>query len=596
VAATAAVAALVVGVWLHVAVVAPHPFWAFLAGDGEVVFFYNALAFAVGALPGSGFHPGTPVQATGAMLIRLLHVGVDGAPRFLPVVYALGLAAALAALAGVARGLLRGVAFVPAVAVLLTYWAHPASWLYLTQWGSYLFHLPLGVAVLWTLWDALGGLAANDARPVARAGLVGGLACSVQLVFAPFVLAGVLALLVATWTAPAAPRPAPPRSRFVLVLSVLWLVVAALFVRRVVRMGDEVGAPLWAFAAANVVLAVVGVAVAGGAGLWRERRFTTAARAAFTYLAAFLFAWLTCTFAVIQIVWRRYEAGRLYDNRLAEVAGESIAANVAALVARAPYWLELAAVVTIAAGWAVARVARADREAPERPRHLAFGAALVVAAVAGVALPLNYGDFSAATAGLALRYTLPVAVVLLLAAAWLARLAADGWLPSRPGVTALAAVLLVAVVGGEIGRGVAWQRRVVAASLHERDMIDHTLATVERELGHAPRTVLYEVAHPVWAARWGSLNADRLFDADLDRVYPRLRELNDRGEGEALAAWPREPGRAELMIIREAAFEPDKMRHLVALGAVRRTAEGVNGPVLVVRVRPLTTPGAGPPR
>ncbi len=591
--ATALVAGLVTAVWAYLTLVAPHPFWAFLAGDGEVVFYYNSLAFAVGGLPGSGFHPGTPVQAMGATMIRLLRLGVDGAQRFFDVGYVVGLVATLASLAGLARGMLRGVSSGLALVVLLTYWAHPAAWLYLTQWGSYIFHLPLGIAVLWTLWEALGGLAENDARPVVRAGLVGGLACSVQLVFVPFVLAGVLALGVATWAAPAAPRPAPPdRSLFVRVVSVLWLLVAALFARHVFRPGHEVAGPVWGFAVANVALAAIDLAGVRRGGLWAERRLSTAARAGFKYLGAFLFAWLTCTLTMIQIVWRRYEGGRLYDNRLAQVAGENVAANVGALVTRAPYWLELAAVVSIATAWAVTCVHRRDAGAPERARHLAIGSALLVATVAGIGLPLNYGDFSAATAGLAMRYTLPVAVLLLFAAAWLARLAADGWLPARPGVVALAGVLLVAVVGGEIGRDVAWHRRVLAAALTERAMVDSAVAATARDLGHAPRTVIWEVAHPIWAARWGSMNADRLFDADLDRVYPRVRELNERGEGEALAFWPREPGRAELIIVREAAFERDKMRHLLALGSVQRTRDGVDGPLLVVRLRPLAPTAA----
>ncbi len=576
-AALAVAAGAVTVVWLVKVVLMPRPFWAFVAGDGEVDFFFNALLLAGGHRPATAFHPGTPVQLLGAGMAAVLGSRPAAIQRFLTAGYVVGLAGSLAAMALLTLTVLRGVPGLLATGVLLSYWASPSALTYLTQWGAYMFHLPVGILALVAI---LAVARSGATRPrVFAAGALVGFACAVQMLFVPLVVAGAAAVAVAVLatTSPDAGAPARAWERPVAGLLVAVTVAAVAFA---LRLPPRAAWPLDAATAAALALAVVTlVGWWRGAGAPRTRAGRVLAGLA-TFAAGALLGFLVCTFFMVDRIFARYARGTVYDERITNVHALDVVSAAGALLMRAPFWTAIAATTTILLGVAAWR----SRARTERRADAVAAGCLLAALALGLALPLLYGGFGRAAAGVTFRYLLPAAVTGCVALAWLASRHARGPHRAARRLGHVAGAVLVVAFGAQAVRDVAEHRAAIATAASESRMIAHAAAEAGSALGRPAMILEYDVARPAWALRTGSAYADRRFDAALDRLFPLERELPLYDRGPDLARAPRDGRAADLLVLRDNAFERGRFRELRALGRVDVLDDGdVRGRLVVVR-------------
>ena len=598
--------ALVGLLWIYKVLIERRPFWV-TAGDGELVFYFSSLAILTGHRPLNVSHPGTPLHFLGAAIGKVLHAGPTTVviEPFLLVGYVIGLLATAAALAGLASITSKKIPAWAAAAVLLSYFTHPSALFFLTQWVSYMFHLPLGLLGLWCLWRCLRRIRQPNPIQIIAAGFVVGLACSVQMVFLPIIAAGVVAFSIGFWAARSVkPKPAasPPRFRMV-ILSIAWLLLSVfslLFYLKFQWSGTLVWSSklllkvLWMFLWFNVGAAGVDLLFSIFGRFQGARWHQTAFNANWKYLSGAAFGWLSGTFLILDRFFNRYSSGGLYNTSdgILRLPWHSMEQNLAALAQQVPLWSILFVLTTAALLLAIVRTVRRRKEIGDSfPETLAMGIAVLICQMAGLLLSLQQGQFYGPPAvSVVFRYTLPVVVTVTFGLAWLSNFYnLDPRSPFSRRAAAVFSVLIFIAFGYEVVRDVSFHHQDIQAGYAEKRAVDVRMEEFSRAEGREPVVLIGHLRRPSWALRWGSANADYLFDADLDRVYPNEREFDCHNENGIV---PRGTQKADLIFIRESEmkvfwlfFGKDQFDGwLKKLGPAEELTQGLQDPIRVIRV------------
>jgi hypothetical protein len=603
-----AVAALVGAVWAVKTLVVPRPYWALSFGDGEMVFFFNSLLVAEGRRPAEVFHPATPILLAGGLVARLWPHPLDTIQGFLLFWNAVGLLAALLGMALFAVTMLRGRTAAVVAATLLVYWLHPSALTYLTIWSSYQLHLPLVVAMLLALRWLLRRLDRMAPQDVLAVGAVGGVACSVQLILLAPLVGALVALPVAVLSGvPLGERPSPwsrplARGAGALALLLTGLSLAMILRYRPVLPGMRLfGALLVAAAAGYVGLAWSGRVVAAS-------RIASVMRIEVTLAAGALLGFLATSVLVIDRLYLRYAYGYVYNIPLG-APDMSVLQNVAALLRRAVLWTlrsgtaagpypALALVVVLALLRTLWRLGRHAGDAAAAI-DVAEGLALLVALALSV-IPALVSGLPEAPNAVSFRYLIPAAAVVMVAVAWVSEQARRVAAPATlaPAKWLGVAFVLVACAFQTVG-DLRAHLDARAAGLAQSRGVTRTIDEARQRLGREPVVVLYEVARPAWALRWGSFHADQRFDAILDRRFPTEREVSLFAVSARPDDWdvvPRDGRRADLVILR-GDTDPDLLEALAALGTVRAVGNGpARSRIVVITPRNAVASAENPAR
>jgi len=600
------VATIVVLLWLYKIILMPRPYWIMNAGDGEVNYFFNSLAILGGHRPPTALHPGTPLFFAGALLAGFLHSRPETIQTFLAYGYLIGLLTTLGAFAGILFVLMPQAPVWMGVAVLLSYFLHPSASLYLTQWGSYLFHLPLMFLMLGILQIALKDSQRWNPFKIALAGYAVGLSCAVHLIFFPFILAGFIGLTAtALLTKETDPTPLSVGSRLGAQLLSLWGVIlsvgAIVFMARLQSQGHfytirALRAGLFAFLTICLLATAVDLCFSGTQ--WRNipgKGFSVAI-VNLKYLSGVLCGWLSGTLLILDRFVSRYAIGRLYASSVREISSWQgpLKDNIPALIQRAPVWCVVAFLTWALIFLLLLRTIRQPREKRLlSPENIGLGFALVAFSVLNTLLALSQGNFrTTEEVGVSLRYLLPAVAATTCGLAWLAHY--HSMLPTgNRRILKVFSLIVIVLSFHQMSRDMASHQQSVQAGYTQRKAIDAKLEDISHELGRKPLILIGNLQRPAYALRWGSATADYLFDRHLDQLYPQERELDLRNKSVAM---PRNGRQADLIVMRE--WEVSNILNSTSgdynwfgqiMGPAERIADGLSEPVLLIRVRHTTS-------
>lgn len=592
-------AGVVFGVWFCKVVLEPSPFWIGIGGDGELVCYFNSLAIATGHRPPSVLHPGTPLQLLGAILIKIFHVGSGNIQLFLNIGHVIGLLATLGALALLASLMAQEIPLLVGTAVLLSYFLHPSSWLQLTQWESYLFHLSLTAAGLWGVWHNLKQIEHPNVLQVMGAGLIIGLACSVHLILMPLIPAGIIALTIGAFGAKSAASTDSIVSRFFArVLSSLWLLVSVLnilFFWKLKSSGGLYVGPsekfLWVFVFGNLLGAFLDLGIFWSMPLGGSNPWSRILKINWKYLSGIATGWAVGTFGVLDRLFNRwYPHGKLNPDYAASSSWNGLRQNITAFIHRAPEWTVLLVLTTLLLLCALFRANRLQGKNRTHPVHvLGMGFALLSSLSLSVFLAIRQGNFQLyqQTDGVALRYSLPSAAIATFILAWLASFYPVLSRRFKRGLFLLSLGILV-LLGGVTSRDIVLHLQRIQAGLREKQTVDALLLRLETRLGRKPYVLMQGLARPSCALRWGNSNADSLFDEALDQLYPEEREIDYRTRN---AVVPRSSHPLDFIFMRESEiptldgmFGGSMKNWLTRAGTIERVTDGVTAPFVVVSV------------
>lgn len=601
--ALALILLLLAGIWFYKVFWTPKPFWI-QQGDGELVYYFNSLAIQAGHRPPNVFHPGTPMQILGAFVINLFHFGSESMPQFLPVGYVLILVVTAAVTIRLAGFIPAGTPFIVAAAVLLSYWIHPSSFFFLSQWSTYALYLPFGYLALSSLWNVLRNVQASSGIRTYGSGFLIGTACALHLFFLPLIPMALIGLGVSFWLIPnrSPLEEAPDPPGFSRVLSATWVVLtlAALgfyfLLQSKNRLYGSQGR-LWTFLFANLFLSILSLF------FWRtptkkRNLFGIWLRTSVKLIAGSAVGWLFWIFLILDRFFGQLQSGKLYDETIHHVPWKRMGENCAGLTQRSPFWIFVLAFIAAGLAAVFSHAARSAKSGTSEPAGTAgMAGALLFGLLSTAFIALKLGTFPAGgiVDPVTLRYFLATALVAAFSAAWLSRF--YGLLPlTAQRVILLFSAALLFASGAEAAQNLAFHHKYIRTGTIQKQAVDARLDQIAQRLGRRPMALLANLPRPSSALRWGSANADFLFDSQLDKLFPEEREL-DLTSGPYI---PRDGRLADLIILRESeirSFEQSYGAHfknwLMSLGPWDRICEETSDPIIFIHVQnPLPLRGS----
>ena len=590
---------VVVLLWFYKVVLLPRPYWIMSGGDGEVAYFFNSLAMLHGHRPPSAFHPGTPLMCAGAILAKILHAGPETMQTFLFYGYLIGLLATCAAVGGILFLMMPGSPVWLGVPIALSYFLFPSAPFYLTQWGCYLFHLPLVVLILWTLHLALNNARQGNPLTITLAGFTVGMACAVHLIFFPFIPAGLIALTAAVFlTKKIGPAPSARTHRIgasaVSLFGVGLSIGTILFMARLQSQGHSYTALglLFACLKISLLIALADLWLSWTTGWNRTNSWLSAAAANFKFIAGATYGWLLGSFLILDRLITRYHGGRLYGTSGYDVSWVTIDNNIRVLIQGAPVWCAVVFLTLTLITFLLLRTLfqPADKRVLS-PAKIGLGFALVTFSILNIALSIHQGGYfklKEQVVGLCLRYFLPSAATITCGLAWLAQGAFAASTQNRR-MLKLLSLILIGASFFQIAQDIVRHHEDVQQGYAQKKAVDEKLEEFTRQAGRKPYILMGNLQRPSFALRWGSAVSDFLFNSEIDRFYPYEREIPSRA---ASAAVPRDGRQADLIVIRkpELSYFKDEQGQLKdwfrqIMGPVEPLEEGLSDPLLVIHVR-----------